>query len=97
MLARPDTVTTPLWSVTVIALAVGRDDVDRVRLTIAAAVHARPQVDGDLLHVGSGQIVDRDVVGVLALSVELDALDTVEIHGDVAGGTGERRPGAVGR
>ena len=34
---------------------------------------------------------------VLAHSLELDALDTVEILGDVAGGTGEQRPGAVGR
>ena len=55
-----------------------------------------PKVDGDLLHAGSGQIVDRDVVGVLALSLELDALDTGETNGAGAKrGTVERRPDNV--
>src|SRR5262249_59637045 len=76
-------------------VAVGRVDRNRVRLTIAAAGHPPAQVDGDLPHAGSGQIVDRDVVGVLALRLELDTLDTAEI--DVAVGTGEQRPGAAGR
>jgi hypothetical protein len=62
---------------------VGRVDENLVHLSIAAAGRPTSQVDGDLLHVGSGQIVDRDVVGELALvsSLELDALDTGEIDG----------------
>ncbi len=71
-------------------VVVGRKDINGVRLTIAAAGRPCPQVDGDLLHAGSGQILDRDVVGELALSIELDALDTGEIDG--AADTGELRP-----
>src|SRR6516165_4663640 len=44
-------------------LAVGRVDENFVHATIAAAGQPTPKVDGDLLHVGSGLIVDRDVVG----------------------------------
>src|SRR5262245_25413568 len=82
-------------------MTVGRLDGNDVLVIIADAVGRPPsQVEGDLLHVGSGQIVDCDVVGVLALCLELDALDTVEIDG--APGTFEHSGGwldggAVGR
>src|SRR5262245_21294852 len=72
-------------------VAGGRVDGDGVHFTVATAARPCPQVDGDLPHVGSGQIVDRNIVGVLTLCLELDALDTVEI--DIAPGTCEHRPG----
>src|SRR5262245_40413673 len=52
---------------------------NRVRLSIC------PEVDGDLLHVGPGQIfvVDCDVV-LAAQGIELYTLDTVELHIDSA-------------
>ena len=61
----------------------------------AAADRAR-QVDRDHLHVGSGEIVDQDIVGA-SQGGELDALDPVEVHGDAADVAGQLRPMAVGR
>ena len=46
-------------------------------------------------HVGPAQIVDGDGVGA-AQRVEVDALDVVEVHGDVADVAGEARAAAVG-
>ena len=54
------------------------------------------EVDGDLRHAGSGQVVDRDGVGA-AQGVELDVLDAVEVHGDVADVAGQPHPPAIGR
>src|SRR5262249_60924166 len=77
-------------------VAVGRVEDDRVGRTVAAGgAGLCAQVDRDLVHVGSGQIVDRDGVGA-AQRVDLDVLDAVEVHGDVGDIAGEPRPGAVG-
>ena len=48
-----------------------------------AAAGRRRQVEVDLGDVGAGQVVDRDGVGA-AQGVEVDVLDAVEVHGDVA-------------
>ena len=48
------------------------------------------------LHVGLGQVVDRDGVGA-AQGVDIDGLDVVEVHRDVADVAGEHRPPAIGR
>src|SRR4051794_7017989 len=53
------------------------------------------EIEGNLLHIGVGQIVDDDVVSA-APRGELDALDTVQVHRDTADVTGERGPRAVG-
>ena len=59
-------------------------DVHGVRLTVAlAAARHRRKINGDLLRVCSGEVVDRDGVGATQ-SVELNLLDAVEIHDDVA-------------
>ena len=80
--ARPDTVTTPLSSVMLITSS------PLVALmTIVSACRRRPaagrrcQVDGDMPHVGPGQIVHRDGVRA-AQGVEIDGLDVVEVHRD---------------
>src|SRR5262249_34686904 len=62
----------------------------------AGAAGLCAQVDRDLVHVGSGQIVDGDGVGATS-GVDLDVLDAVEVHGDVADVAGEPRAAAVGR
>src|SRR5262249_58523121 len=78
-------------------VAVGRVDDDRVRRAVAAgAAGLCAQVDGDLVHAGSRQIVDGDGVGATS-GVDLDMLDAVEVHGDVADVAGEPRAAAVGR
>src|SRR5262249_18380842 len=69
--------------------AVGRS------VALAASQRSR-QIDGDLRHAGSGEIVDRDGVDV-APGIELDVLDAVEVHGDVADVAGQQRALAVGR
>ena len=68
-----------------------------VRLAVADAAPGRAgQVDVDLRHIGPGQIVDHDVVGA-AEGGELDVLDAIEVHGDVADVAGQPRPPAIGR
>src|SRR5262249_45103996 len=67
--------------------AVGRS------VALAASRRCR-QIDGDLLDVGSGEIVDRDGVGATS-GVDLDVLDAVEVHGDVADVAGKPRALAV--
>src|SRR5262249_56277627 len=74
----------------------GAVDGHGVRLAVAhSAAGRRCEVDGDLRHVGSGEVVDGDAVGT-AQGVNLDVLDTVEIHGDVADVAGESHPLAIG-
>src|SRR5262249_35934473 len=75
-------------------VAVGGIDDDRIGRTIAAgAAGLCAEVDGDLAHAGSGQIVDRDGVGVIQ-GVDLNALDAVEVHGDGADVAGDDAGGA---
>src|SRR5262245_31426994 len=71
------------------------DHVVRRAITLAAAHRAR-QVDINLLGGGSGEIVDRHSVGA-AQGVDLDVLDTVEVHGDVGDVAGEAHPLTIGR
>src|SRR5262249_25830695 len=81
----------------VAVVAGGAVDDPLVRLAVAlAASRRRREVDGDLLDVGSGEIVHRDAVGA-AQGIELDALDAVEVHGDAADVAGQPRALAVGR
>src|SRR5262249_34522519 len=54
------------------------------------------QIDVDLLGVGAGEVVHRDLVGA-AQGVELDVLDAIEVHGDVADVAGDPHAAAVGR
>jgi hypothetical protein len=61
-----------------------------------AASRRRGEVDGDLRHVGSTKVVDRDGVGATQ-GVELDVLDAVEVHDDVADVPGKPHPPTVGR
>ena len=56
-------------------VAVGAVDGHRVGLRVAGAA-GRRQVDLDGLHVGAGEVVDREGVGA-AERVELDRLDVV--------------------
>ena len=59
--------------------AVDRDVFDVAR----AAFQRSGEVEVDLGHVGAGEVVDGDVVRP-AEGVEVDALDAVGVHGDVA-------------
>ena len=54
------------------------------------------EIDVDLRHVGAGQVVDGDRVGA-AERVEVDPLDVIEVHDDVADVAGEAHAPAVGR
>ena len=54
------------------------------------------QVDRDLGHVGSGEVIDRDGVGATQ-HIELDVLDTVEVHRHVADIAGQAGAGAIRR
>ena len=59
---------------------------------------AAPQAARSMLtcgHVGSTEIADHDVVGA-AQRIEVDALDVVEVHGDVGDVASEEHPPAVG-
>ena len=80
------------------AVVAGRavDDHGVRRAVALPAARRRRQVDGDLLHVGSGEVVDRDGVGA-AQGSELDVLDAVEVHGDVADVAEQPHPLAIGR
>ena len=66
------------------------------RAVALAAARRRRQVDGDLLDVGAGEVVDRDGVGA-AQGVDLDVLDAVQVHGDVADVAEQPHPAAIGR
>jgi hypothetical protein len=61
-----------------------------------AAAGRRAQVDGDLRHAGTREIVDGDRVGTAPCG-ELDLLDAAEVHGDGADVAGEAHPPVVGR
>ena len=75
---------------------VGAVDDDGVGLAVAgAAARSAGQVEVDLGDVGAGQVVDGDRVGA-AQGVEVDPLDAVEVHGDVADVAGEADAAAVG-
>ena len=64
---------------------------------VAGGAADRPgQVDVDLDDVGAGQVVDGGRVGA-AERVEVDRLDVVEVHDDVAEVAGEAHALAVGR
>ena len=71
-----------------------RVDGDRVGRAVAAAVRAA-QVDVDPLDVRAAEVADRDVVGA-AERAEFDALDIVQVHGDVRDIAEEQRASAVG-
>src|SRR5262245_6122652 len=74
--------------------ALGAVDGDGVSFAVGAAVGAA-QVQADLRHVGPGEVVDDDVVRPTQRP-ELDVLDPVEVHRDVAGVAEEADAGAVG-
>ena len=92
---RPSTSTRPSSDVTrhVVGLvgAVHRHVVD---LTVTDA--RRRQVDVRLLEVGAGHVVDRDRVRT-AERRQVQLLDAVHVHPDVAGLAQEHRLGAVRR
>src|SRR5262249_36925822 len=77
-------------------VAVGAIDDDIVGRPVAGA-RARDarQVEVDLGDAGAGQVADGDLVDA-ALGGKVDALQAVEVHGDVGDVTGEADPGAVG-
>src|SRR5436305_2114489 len=75
--------------------AVGAVDDDVVRLSVAGRRGA-VEVQVDLRNIRSGQIIDRDGVGT-AERVEVNLLDTVEVHRDVGDVTREPDPSTVGR
>src|SRR5207237_8914724 len=68
----------------------GAIDAHSIRLAVACGRPEYCEVYGNLLHAGAAQVVDRDIVRT-ARSRELDALDTVEVHGDGADVAGQRR------
>src|SRR5262249_28053991 len=75
-------------------VAVGAVDDRLIDGAVASAVHAK--VDGNLLDVGGGEIVDGDLVGA-GQGPELDLLDIVEVHHHAGDVTGEPRVAAIGR
>src|SRR5262249_39429165 len=79
-----------------VVVAGGTVDLHDVGGAVAlAASRRRGQVEGDLLDVGPGQVVDRDGVGT-AQGVDLDALAAFEAHDDGAAVAGQPRSLAVG-
>ena len=78
-----------------VVVAAGAVDGDRVGLAIAAAARCAARSMSTWVDVGAGQVVDDDVVGP-AEGVELDLLDAVEVHGDVADVAEEADARAVG-
>ncbi len=78
-------------------VAVGAVDDHGVRQGIpCGAADDTGEVRVDLDHVGTGQVVHRGGVGP-AQGVEVDQLDVVEVHDDVADVAGEPDPLTVGR
>src|SRR5262249_53013257 len=61
-----------------------------------AGLGRRRQVDGELRHAGTREIVDGDVVRATQ-GIELDLLDTVEVHGDGADIAHEAHAPMIGR
>ena len=92
--ASPLTTTDAPLLTTLMLIVAGRAiDGHGVRRAVTGGAAERPrQVDRNLGHVGSGQIIDRDGVGTTQ-RIEMDVLDTVEIHGDVGDVAGELAPG----
>ena len=77
--------------------AVGAVGDHRVGGAIAGRAADRPrQADIQLRDVGAREIVHRERVGATQ-RIEVDALDVVEVHDDVAEVAGEQHPSAVGR
>src|SRR5262249_35776597 len=78
-------------------IAASAVDGDAVDLAVAdGPAERRGQVDGDLLDVRARELADVDGVG-FAAGVEFDALDVVEVHGDVRDIAEEAHPLAIGR
>ena len=78
-------------------VAVGAVDDDGVGLAVAGAAAGRArEVEVDVGDAGAGQVVDGDGVGA-AEGGDVDLLDAVEVHGDVADVAEEPQPAAVGR
>ncbi len=77
-------------------VAVRAVDDHRVDRAVAGGPPIVREIDVDLVHIGAGQVVDGDAVGA-AERVELDALDVVQVHDDVAEVAGEAHALAVGR
>src|SRR5262249_40817435 len=74
--------------------SVGAVDGDRVGLTVAGA--RRAEVKVERVQAGRGLVVDGDGVGA-AVGEEVDLLDAVQVHGDIADVAGEPGERAVGR
>ena len=77
-------------------LAAAAVDGDAVELAVGGGAAGRRQVDSHQLDVGAREVVDRDVVDA-ALGLELDGLDVVDVHDDVADVAGEEQALAVGQ
>src|SRR6185369_7172630 len=79
-------------------IVAGRSVYDHaVGCTIARATARRiRQVDTNLIHVGSAEVIDRDGVGTTQ-HVELDMLDTAEIHRHIADIASQADAVAIGR
>ena len=87
---RPDTVITPLFSLMVMTSS----PLVALMTMVSAAPSPTPlpggdaEVDADLLDAGPGQVVDGYVISA-AQCGDIDVLDAVEVHGDVADVAGE--------
>src|SRR5205807_734092 len=75
-------------------ITVGGVEGHRVGLAVGGTVG--PEVDLDLFDVGSGEVVDGDVVGA-AQRVDVERLHTMHVHGDVADVAEQPDTRAVGR
>src|SRR5262249_40110167 len=71
------------------------DDARVGRAVAGAAARRARQVDVDLGHGGTREVVDRDLVGA-AVGGDVDHLDAVHVHGDGADVAGQPQAGAVG-
>ena len=95
---RPETLTAPPSAV---AEIVSSPAVPKICTVSAAPSAGEPpraldEVDVDRRHAGPGEVVDDDLVDP-AEGVDVERLDVVQVHDDVAGAPGERDPRAVGR
>src|SRR5690348_8669113 len=64
------------------------------RAVAGAAAHRRREADVELAHARAGEVVDGDGVSA-AQGVDVDVLDAVDVHRDVADVTKEFQPSAV--